>query len=247
MTRRTQILTALVLLSAACSSADAPPDDVHATGLATPIEAGLYEGSATGSDDSASLAVWIDDDSPHGTLALGESKAFRFTRVDDVLMLVPLAGGCPGCTDSSWALHVVAQDQQLVFSVAASTVSPGFDGLIMVPHDGFKPEFSPAPGIELWTGVIVAASAAIPDAPVLDRDCELSTSLETSEIVAFDCLDLPTDSPWTAEVADSWHVDDPAASFETSGARFVGETVGDRLRGRVLVDELVVGVFEFVR
>lgn len=242
--RRNIALVALLLVG--CSS---PADDntttepVNTTGAAPDVAEGLYADS----EAEASLAVWGQDGDLGGTLILAGARGFS-VNMGDVVTPAPLAGACDGCPDASWTLDVTRVGTSLSIAVAAHDGDgPGFGSLIMVPHDGFKPEFSPGPGVAVWTGRVVAASAEVSAAPVLDQNCEISVDLADDTIASFGCFGIDTESGWTAEIQDSWSIDETSVSFETSAARFDGGVSGDVLSGRVLLGDAAVGAFEFLK
>ena len=241
MTTRRHI-TLLFAFAAACSGTSNEPapstsfDGGVDAAASTEIPQGLYAEE----DGEASMAVWDGNEGAQANLAVdGRGYALQLGAEP---MLTPISGACDGCADASWVVDVSVRGAFVVLDVDAVGDGPGFASLRFVPHDGFKPEFAPAPGVELWTGSILAISAGV-DPPVLDRNCEIT--LVNEQIETFGCFGLDDDSGWIAVSDDDAAVD--VATFETSGARYAGSVDDDRWVGSVMVDGEIVGGFDFTR
>ena len=265
MKRRSHILAlaTIGLLAAGGCSGTAEPADPGAdaggdTGgdansfVAPTIAAGLYNTDEDAPpDEAAALAVWEDGEQLRGRLAVGGDRGFA-VEFGDVATLTPLDGACASCPNQTWDLVVEdVGDRGVRLTVAASDLGPGFNGLIMVPHDGFKPEIAPLPGADVWIGKVVALSGEFAEQPIVDSRCELSVGTATSTITSFSCRDVATSSPWIEEVATSWESDANGATFETVGARFEGSFEGGEdfqtFVGRVVVEGEVAGVFDLAK
>lgn len=252
-------MLAVATVLAACSSPDdSGPDDgtdggtdagapLDANGAAILLEPGVYNGPTQSAETA--LAVWSDEQRV-GRLFAGDGLGFDVSfPAGEGALLTPLDGVCEMCGDGPWVVDIERligeAGWQYRLTVVDDAVGAGFDSLIMVPSDGFKPEFAPAQEFDVWVGDFFALAPAVSPA-VLQSQCELSVNRASGAIESFSCQN--DDSTWSSEVADSW---DGQGGFETEAARFVGEFGGDpsfeTFEGQVLVGDDIVGAFEAVK
>lgn len=231
------LMLLLLALFAACSS---PSDDDGASGDAGTLSdggrgdfiplgpaelkllgEGIYAGRATGDNKrDATLGLWASDLEREGRLVLDRTDSFSIILAGDRQTLSVIDASCQGCTsDTSWDLNVGRDGSILQFVVVPGEKAlPGFDGFVMVPHDGFKPERFPEPSLALWSGPVLAVVPEVDGASAFDASCELGVDAEEERLEFFSCYDTRGDSPWVNQVMDSWVNDGGSASFAVDAA-----------------------------
>lgn len=230
---------ALVTLLAACSappSSDAGGDtDAFTPSSVEPfskVDDGLY--TATNAD--LHMGLWNGEDEVQGRLVYQGTDAYTLVINENEQVMSAIDGACPGCASTDW-LVAMAQgrdgeiDLHIIDPAGPSRdTDPGFADVLMVPHDGFKPERSPAPDVDVWAGAVIAVEPSFDDAPALDTDCELTVQKSDQQITSLGCLSVGADSPWVSVRADSWSEDGGRVSLvvESDAARlgWLGETSG---------------------
>jgi hypothetical protein len=230
------------------------------------IDDGIYAGWATdNAARDATMGLWSETSVRAGRLVLDGTDAFSLHLSDARRTLSVIDAACEGCAvGTEWQLDITRDDGDIRLTVVGADDEPlpGFTGLVMVPHDGFKPEQAPDPDSRVWAGPVLAVSPVIENAPALDANCELSVSRETDEITFFGCRGVDLESPWTAIVSDSWREDADGASFVVDSesvrlgyrGHFVETEQATFLKGSILRlgpggepsdDSEVIGAFSF--
>lgn len=269
--KRIPFILALALATSACGpepgskssrttgdTAGSNNDGNTNAGSVVAVDEGLYIGSPADEPGvKVTLSVWSTEDSSTGNIVVDGVDAYRLD-FGDSPQLSALDGACFDCPTNVWDVELRQTADGLRIAVLTDDAGPGFRGVDMVPHDGFKPENAPAPGGVDWVGGVVAVAPEVTSHPVLDSNCGIY--IDAEQLVSMWCESATAQSPWVAAVASSWTAEGDRRTWivESDGRRhgFIGTVARSgevvQLRGTIVrldEDELpeasddVVGTF----
>lgn len=202
--------------AATTNNGNAGTNSAGTTGMSLVVPSGLYDGTADQGEDSAlaSLGIWgSEEGETYGRLLLDgvaqQTQAYSVAIEGDRATFTPVPEACVGCLDDVWAGTITMDGRTLrvVPDLAADVAGGGGIGLILQPHDGFKPELNPIDAT-VYAGAFAAVDPRF-SPPAISANCQVA--ITDTGLESFSCASDIGD--WTREVTDSLVQTDTTLSF----------------------------------